>query len=124
MISKTAKLETTTETAHPTLVRGMTKWDLTAVSINGIIGAGIFGLPAAAAGLLGAASAIAFGICAVITYVLVLCFAEAASHFTEAGGPYLYSRKVFGRFVGFEVGWSMWLARVSAFGANTNLLIS
>jgi amino acid transporter len=47
-----------------------------------------------------------------------------ASHFSDTGGPYLYARTIFGPFIGFEVGWSVWLARVSAFAANTNVLIT
>src|SRR5262249_28017650 len=107
-----------------TLVRGMTRYDLAGISINGIIGAGIFGLPSAAARLLGTSSPIAFGLCALIVYLFVLCFAEAGSRFKETGGPYLYSRTVFGRFIGFEIGWAIWLSRVSAFAANSNLLVS
>jgi len=111
--------------AHRAAVsRRMTRWHLAGLSINGIIGAGIFGVPSSAARILGVSSPIAFALCAVIVYVFVLCFAEAASHFTESGGPYVYARTVFGRFVGFEVGWAMWLARVSAFAANTNLLVA
>ena len=102
----------------------MTRYDLAATSINGIIGAGIFGLPSAAAGMLGVASPIGFVICAVIVYVLVLCFAEVASRFTGTGGPYLYARESLGPFVGFVVGWALWLARVGAFAANSNLLVS
>src|SRR5262245_12886307 len=106
------------------LVRAMTRWDLTALALNGLIGAGIFGLPSSAARMLGVASPIAFVLCAVIVYVIVLCFAESAGYFTETGGPYLYSRTVFGRFIGFEVGWALWLSRVTAFAANSNLLVS
>lgn len=113
----------TTETGRA-LVRGMTRWDLAGICINGIIGAGIFGLPSAAARMLGVSSPIAFVLCGIVVYVLVLCFAEASSRFTETGGPYLYSRTVFGPFVAFEVGWAMWLARLSAFAANSNLLVS
>ena len=108
----------------PTLVRALGRGDLTALAVNGIIGAGIFGLPSAVAGLLGGASPIAFVACAGIVAIIVLCFAEIASHFTETGGPYLYARSAFGPLVGFEVGWAIWLARVSAFAANANLLIS
>ncbi len=35
------------------LLRGIRKWDLVAVAINGIIGAGIFGLPAKVYALIG-----------------------------------------------------------------------
>jgi len=37
-------------------------------------------------------------------FILALCFAEAASHFSEPGGAYLYSRTAFGDFIGFETG--------------------
>jgi amino acid transporter len=44
----------------------------------------------------------------------VLCFAEAGSLFDQPGGGYVYTRAAFGDFIGFEVGWMTWLARVSA----------
>jgi len=36
---------------------------------------------------------------AVPVFILALCFAEAASHFSEPGGAYLYARTAFGDFV-------------------------
>ena len=45
------------------------------------------------------------------------------SRFRDTGGPYLYAREAFGPVVGFEAGWLMWLARVSGFAANCNLLV-
>src|SRR5262245_63676834 len=69
-------MSTTTETAAKTqgtaLVRTMTRGDLTALAINGIIGSGIFGLPAIAARLLGYASPLAFIFCALAVFVFVL----------------------------------------------------
>jgi APA family basic amino acid/polyamine antiporter len=106
------------------LVRSIRRWDLVAVTINGVIGAGIFGLPARVFGLIGDFSVIAFLACAVFASLIVICFAEVGSRFTETGGPYLYAREAFGPAVGFEAGWLMWLARVSAFAANANLLVS
>jgi amino acid transporter len=46
--------------------------------------------------------------------LVVLCFAEAASHFDQPGSAYLYAREAFGELVGFEVGWMTWLARVAS----------
>jgi amino acid transporter len=46
--------------------------------------------------------------------LLVLCFAEASSHFDQPGSAYLYARTAFGDLVGFEVGWMTWLARVAS----------
>jgi APA family basic amino acid/polyamine antiporter len=105
------------------LVRSFGRMDLIAVTINAVIGAGIFGLPAKIFGLVGDFSVFAFLVCAAFTSLIVICFAEVASRFNDTGGPYLYARKTFGPVIGFEAGWLMWLARVSAFAANSNLLI-
>src|SRR5204863_6310758 len=106
------------------LVRGIRKWDLVAVTINGIIGAGIFGLPSKVYGLIGSYSLIAFIVCALVVMLIILCFAEVGSRFNETGGPYLYAREAFGPTVAFEVGWLIWLARLTAFAANCNLMIN
>src|ERR1043166_8155111 len=106
------------------LVRGIRRWDLVAVTINGIIGAGIFGLPSKVYGLIGGYSLLAFVACALVVMLIILCFAEVGSRFDETGGPYLYAREAFGPTVAFEVGWLIWLARLTAFAANCNLMIN
>ncbi|MCA1577584.1 MAG: APC family permease [Acidobacteria bacterium] len=106
------------------LVRGIRRWDLVAIAINGIIGAGIFGLPSKVFSLLGPYSIIAFIACAVFVALIILCFAEVGSRFDDTGGPYLYAREAFNPAVAFEIGWLIWLARVTAFAANANLLIN
>jgi amino acid transporter len=105
------------------LIRGIRRWDLVALGINFVIGAGIFGLPAKVYALSGTFSLAVYAVCAVAVALVVLCFAEVASHFTQTGGPYLYARTAFGPFVGFEVGWLRWLAGVASFAANANLLV-
>jgi amino acid transporter len=106
------------------LVRGIRRWDLVAITINGIIGAGIFGLPSKVYSLIGTYSLIAFVVCALVVALIILCFAEVSSRFEETGGPYLYAREAYAPAVAFEVGWLIWLARVTAFAANCNLLIN
>lgn len=106
------------------LVRGIGRWDLTAIIINTIIGAGIFGLPAKVHALIGTWSLIAFVACAIIIGFIVVCYAEVSSRFSTTGGPYLYAREAFGPVVGFEVGWLYWIVRVATFAANCNLLIT
>jgi len=106
------------------LIRGIRRWDLVAIAINGIIGAGIFGLPSKVFSLIGSYSLIAFVVCAVVVTLFILCFAEVGSRFDETGGPYLYAREAFGPTVAFEIGWLIWLARVTAFAANCNLLVA
>ena len=106
------------------LVRGIRRWDLVAITINGIIGAGIFGLPADAYSLIKTYSLIAFVACALVVALIILCFAEVSSRFEETGGPYLYAREAYQPAIAFEIGWLFWLARVTAFAANCNLMIS
>jgi amino acid transporter len=106
------------------LVRGIRRWDLVAVTINGIIGAGIFGLPSKVFSLIGSYSLIAFVVCGLVVMLIILCFAEVGSRFDQTGGPYLYAQEAFGPTVAFEVGWLIWLARLTAFAANCNLMIS
>lgn len=106
------------------LIRGVGKWDFTAIVINGIIGAGIFGLPGKVYAQIGAYSLFAFVLCAVIVGLIVLCYAEVASRFSTTGGSYLYAREAFGPAVGFEVGWLFWIVRVATFAANCNLLVT
>src|SRR5215207_5789911 len=106
------------------LVRGIRRWDLVAIAINGIIGAGIFGLPSKVYSLIGPYSIIAFISCALVVALIIVCFAEVSSRFDDTGGPYLYAREAFNPAVAFEIGWLIWLARVTAFAANCNLLIN
>jgi amino acid transporter len=106
------------------LVRGIRRWDLVAITINGIIGAGIFGLPSKVYALISTYSLIAFVACALVVALIILCFAEVSSRFDETGGPYLYAREAFQPAVAFEIGWLIWLARMTAFAANCNLLIN
>jgi APA family basic amino acid/polyamine antiporter len=110
--------------AEADLVRGIRRWDLVAITINGIIGAGIFGLPSKVYSLIGTYSLIAFVACALVVALIILCFAEVSSRFEETGGPYLYAREAYAPAVAFEVGWLVWLVRVTAFAANCNLLIN
>lgn len=98
----------------PEFVRAVGLFGLTAISLNGVIGSGIFVLPATVAALVGAASPVAYIIAAVAITLIVLCFAEAGSMFERTGGPYLYAREAFGSFLGFEVGWMFLLSRLAA----------
>ncbi len=103
-----------------TLVRAVGFWGLVAMCINAVVGSGVFLLPSESYKLLGPFSLWAPLIFALPVFVLVLCFAEAASHFSEPGGAYLYAKTAFGDFVGFETGWMNWLARVTSLAALSN----
>src|SRR5689334_17499644 len=95
----------------------MTLVDLVGLGINGIIGTGIFLLPAKVfrnAGGLSWAAWLAIG---AVCLLVGLCFCEASGRADRNGGPYLYARDAFGRWVGVGVGWMALAANVFAYGA-------
>jgi APA family basic amino acid/polyamine antiporter len=102
------------------LVRTVGFWGLVAMCINAVIGSGVFLLPYESFKLLGPFSLWAPLLFAVPVFILVLCFAEAASHFSEPGGAYLYAKTAFGDFVGFETGWMNWIARLTSLASLSN----
>jgi amino acid transporter len=106
---------------HPRLVRAISRWDLTAAVVNGVIGSAIFSMPAEQARLTGSRSPVGFAVAGVCVLTIMLCFAEVASRFEEPGGPYLYAREAFGPFAGFQAGWLTFWIRVTAIAANLNV---
>src|SRR6202142_3640664 len=108
---------------QPGWVRAIGRWSLAALVVNSIIGSGIFGLPATVAGILGKRSVLAVLIAGAAMGVIMACYAEVASQFPQAGGPYLYARTAFGRLVGILVGWMLYLAQTAAPEANANLFV-
>jgi basic amino acid/polyamine antiporter, APA family len=103
------------------LVRAIGRWSLAALVINSVIGSGIFGLPAIVAAHLGRESPFAYLVAAAGIGIIMGCFAEVASQFRQAGGPYLYTRVAFGRLLALEVAWLHWLSRLTAAAAAVNL---
>ena len=88
-------------TENDGLRREIGVWGLASNSINIIIGAGIFVLPAIVAARLGAASILAYLICGVLIMLIMLCFAEIGSKITITGGAYSYIEVAFGKYAGF-----------------------
>jgi len=109
------------EEVRLSFLRRVGKWNLAGLVINSIVGSSIFGLPSELTRLLGSASTLAVLLGGVATAVVMACFAEVASQFSEPGGPYLYARHSFGSFVGIQVGWFAWLTRVASAAANAAL---
>lgn len=112
------------EPARPRLVRAIGLFSLTAMAVNGMVGAGIFVLPAQVAGILGPAALSAYVIAGLAVALIVLCFAEVGTLFERSGGPYLYARAAFGDWVGFEMGWMLLISRLTAVGAISNAFAS
>ena len=106
------------------LIRGIGRWGLMGLLINLFIGAGIFGLPSRAFELTNAYSLFAFAGCGFLIALIITCFVEVGSRYPLTGGPYVYASKTFGPVIGYQVGWLMWLTRVTSFAAIANILLS
>ena len=106
-----------TSSAAPALRRVIGVRGLAAAIFNITVGAGIFVLPALAAGQLGPAAPLAYVVCAVATGLVALCFAEAGSRVPRSGGPYAYVETAFGPYVGFLCGVLLWLGITLAMAA-------
>jgi len=104
------------------LLRAVGAWGLAASIVNVTVGGGIFRLPAAAAGSLGAAAPIAYVVCAFAMGLIALCFAQAGSRVSMTGGPYAYVEVAFGPFVGFIAGVLVWLLGTLAVAAVSTIL--
>src|SRR4051812_750492 len=76
----------------------------TALVIGNMIGSGVFLLPASL-GSYGPVSLVAFGLTAIGAILLALVFARLGRTYPETGGPYVYSRRAFGDFIGFQQAW-------------------
>jgi amino acid transporter len=114
MIQPAAMPLTASPAAAPTLRRALGRWDLTAIGVNQVIGGAIFLMPSQVAAQIGAWSPLGFVLMGLASMTVALCFAEVGSRFEGTGGPYLYTRAAFGRFVAFEVGWMQWFTRASS----------
>src|SRR5437764_12394452 len=105
------------------LVRTIGRWSLASLMVNTMVCASIFGLPALIAARLGKWSPFGCLVAFAVIAVIAACMAEVASQFQDAGGPYLYTRVAFGRFLAIQNGWLTWLTRIAAASAVANLFI-
>ena len=104
------------------LQRRIGPFALAAAVVNGVVGAGIFGLPAAMAQAAGTLAPFAYLLCAMAMGLVVLCFAEAGSRMPTSGGVYGYVADAFGPMAGFLCGMLTWTASVLACGGIASAL--
>src|SRR6188768_168807 len=92
------------------LTRTLGLWQLTAIGVGGIIGAGIFALAGAVAHeTAGPAVLISFLLAGVASAAAALSYAEFAGMIPKAGSAYTYGYVVLGEIVGWFIGWDLLL---------------
>ena len=80
------------------------------VTINSIMGTGIWFLTAAGAKHAGPASLLSWLILSAIAVYIAMCFSELTSMFPKAGGVYEFAKQTYGRFWSFVIGWTTSIA--------------
>ncbi|MER7171642.1 amino acid permease [Streptomyces mesophilus] len=99
-----------TESGEGRLSRSLGLWQLTAIGVGGIIGAGIFSLAGAvASGTAGPAVLISFLIAGVASAAAAFSYAEFAGLIPKAGSAYTYGYAVLGELAGWFIGWDLLL---------------
>lgn len=92
--------------------------------LNGVIGAGIFGLPGKLAEQAGIFSPLIILISGLLVITIVWTFAAISSYFNGTGGPVAYASRAFGPAIGFQIGWLLYVGRVASLAANVNVLLN
>jgi APA family basic amino acid/polyamine antiporter len=91
------------------LVRGLTLTAAIMIVAGSMIGSGIFRKPATMAEQLMSPELllIVWLVAGVVTFIGALCNAEVAGMIDETGGQYVYFQKMYGNFISYLYGWSI-----------------
>ncbi|MEL1251597.1 APC family permease [Aurantiacibacter gilvus] len=94
------------------------------LNLNGVVGAGIFALPALLYAGAGSLAPLAILVFALLTASTLAIAGKLSTLFDQSGGPQLYVETAFGRFAGFEAGWCILGANIAARAANFHVIVS
>ncbi len=92
--------------------------------LNGMIGAGIFALPAVLFAAVGPFAPWMMVLGGILFLPLIIVFAALARQFDHSGGPALYGDAAFGPFFGFQAGWTRFASSVTTIAANSHVVVS
>ncbi|MEM7174794.1 MAG: APC family permease [Chlamydiota bacterium] len=96
---------------------------LIAIGLSGVIGSGIFILPASLAATAGPGMLIAILFAGLIAAVLALAYAELGAAFPVTGGPFSFPRLALGDLGGFLMGWGYFLYLFIGTAAIANIFV-
>ncbi|MWV28831.1 APC family permease [Aurantiacibacter rhizosphaerae] len=94
------------------------------LNLNGVVGAGIFALPALLYAGAGSYAPLAIFAFAALVAADLSIVAKISTKFNQSGGPQLYIEQAFGRFAGFLAGWCILGANLAARAANFHVMVS
>jgi len=111
-------------TESAALPRTVGFWGAALFPVNGMIGAGIFALPAIMVAAVGSFAPWMMLFGALLVLPLALVFSLLAARFDRHGGPVLYATAALGPFAGFQAGWTRYASGVVSVAANTQVSVA
>lgn len=94
------------------------------MNVNGMIGAGIFAMPAILYSTLGSFAPWMILLVGAMVGCSAMVIAQLASMFRQSGGPQLYAQAAFGDGPGFQIGWLLLCAIIASRAANFHVLVT
>jgi amino acid transporter len=107
----------------PGLRRGLGRFDVVALCVNSIVGAGVFALPAVLALEAGHWSLAVILVAFAIVGCLAMSLAEVSSRYDVTGGPQVYAQRTFGPVAGFTVGWLFSVSRIASYALISQVML-
>ena len=93
-------------------------------SLNGVVGSGIFALPALLFAAAGSFSPIAILVFACLYGTMLAVTAKLSTVFRQSGGAQLYAQHAFGHAVGFQAGWFAVAGSMAGASASLHVMVS
>lgn len=117
-------MSATPDAGPPGLRRSLGRFDVVALCINSVVGAGVLAMPAELAADAGRLSLAVILVAFVVVGFLALTLAEVASRYEETGGPQLYAERSFGPAAGFTVGWLLTVSRLASTALIAQVMVN
>jgi basic amino acid/polyamine antiporter, APA family len=108
----------------PGLKKELGLWSLVGLGVGGIVGSGVFGLPATMGSVAGPSLILAVVLVGAITILLALIYSELGSAFPITGGPYSIPRLALGDTGGFVIGWGYFLYAFTGTAAIIDIMVT
>lgn len=99
-------------------------WSIVLLTINGIIGTGIFLSPAGVIKVAGTWTPLVYVLAGIFAGMLAITFASAAKYVSDNGSSFAYARRAFGNDLGFYVGITRFMAGAIAWGVMATAVVT
>ena len=94
------------------------------LNLNGVVGAGIFALPAILYASAGSLAPLAILVFALFLTTSLAITAKLSTLFDQSGGPQLYLHHAFGEIAGFQGGWLAVCGNMASRAANFHVMVA